>query len=110
MTYADVYARQDKKIPVWLSVLVIVVVFVFVSFLFVRTEPPSTKASKKTVKKVEIANLSAAQAVVFWETEQKEPGWVAYGSDKDKLDKVAIDDRDFQAQRDNRLFHYNVLL
>lgn len=109
MTYADVYARQEKKVPVWLSVLAIMVVIVFVSFLFVRTEPTSTKASKKTVKKIDVTNLSSAQAAVFWETEQKEPGWVAYGSSKDKLDKIAIDDRDFQAQRDSRLFHYATL-
>ncbi len=109
MAFTDVYARQERKVPTWLSAIIIVVIVIFVSFIFFRNEPPPSKATKKVVKRVEITNISSSQMSVFWQTEQPEQGWIAYGTSENNIDKIALDDRDFQSTREPRRIHYAIL-
>ncbi|OGK17973.1 hypothetical protein A3G67_04680 [Candidatus Roizmanbacteria bacterium RIFCSPLOWO2_12_FULL_40_12] len=108
-SFTDIYSRKEVQIPTWLSFAVVIVVVVFVSIVFFRSEPPSSRATKKVIKNVEVTNLSSSQVAIFWQTEQKEPGWIAYGSQENKLNQIALDERDFQDSKTARLTHYVIL-
>ncbi|HEX7542904.1 MAG TPA: hypothetical protein VF385_02405, partial [Patescibacteria group bacterium] len=54
----------------------------------------SSKASLKVAKRVEIVNLSPTQAGIFWQTDQKESGWVVYGEAENTENKIVFDEKD----------------
>ncbi len=109
MALTDIYSRKEKQIPTWLSFFIITLAVVFVSLLFFRGEPAPSKATKKVVKRIETTNISASQISVFWQTEEPEPGWISYGTAENKLDKIALDERDFQNSKEARRIHYAIL-
>lgn len=109
MAFTDIYSRHEKRIPTWLSFFIITLIVIFVSVLFFRNEPQSSKATKKVVKRIEATNISSSQVSVFWQTEQPESGWVTYGASENKLDKIALDERDFQNNNEARRIHYAIL-
>lgn len=109
MEYTDIYSRKDVQIPTWLSFIVVLFVVVFISVVFFRSEPPSSKASKNVVKRIELTNLSSSQVAIFWQTEQSEPGWVVFGENEKNLNRLALDERDFQGNKIPRRMHYVAL-
>jgi hypothetical protein len=66
---------------------------VFFSKLFLGLAEPS-KASLKVAKRVEMVNLSPTQVSIFWQTDQKETGWVAYGEAENAENKIVFDEKD----------------
>lgn len=109
MIYSNLYQKKPIQIPTLLSIAIVgVVVFLLSAFFFTTSLTPS-RASKKTAKRVEVANLSSNQVSLFWQTEQKEGGWVIYGENKKKLNTIAIDERDFQEVKEKRFSHYAIL-
>ncbi len=108
MIYSQIYLKNQGKIPT----LVAVLIACFVGLLFLRIfsqTPPASKAEKKTLKRVEVANLSPNQVTVYWQTDQKGTGWVIYGTKENELNNVASDERDISTKKNPYLHHYALL-
>lgn len=98
MTYSKYFLPQTKRIPLALTVAVIIVLLM----LLARGLAPDSlklKAGKKSLKNLQIMQLSHNQAAVFWQTEIPEIGWIIYGSDEKNLKQTALDERDFAKKR-----------
>src|SRR3989344_2499228 len=93
MIYSELYLKQKIKLPTIIGVLLVVFITVIFSRLFFGLTG-SSKASFKVAKRVEIVNLSASQVSIFWQTEEAELGWVAYGEGKNQESKIALDEKD----------------
>lgn len=108
MIYSDLYTGQKQKIPTILGVLIVVFIAVFFFSLMNRTAAPS-RASQTGVKRTEVANLSPIQVSVYWQTEEKETGWIIFGNDQEKLTSIALDDRDVEEKKGSYLNHFVTL-
>lgn len=105
MAYSQMYLKNQTKIPTVVAVLIAC----FVGLLFLRLfsqTPPASKAEKKVLKRVEITNLSPNQVAVYWQTDKKSTGWVLYGTKKNKLSKIANDERDISTKKNPFVHHY----
>lgn len=108
MIYSDLYTKNKLKIPTIAGLLFLLVVVVFFARLFSSLSLPS-KASKKIIKRLEIASLTPSQTVIFWQTENKESGWVVYGERNNQLNQIAFDERDLPNQKGKFINHYVTL-
>ena len=108
MFYSDLYLQQQSRPSKVLVALAMIAVISFAIFYYTSEGTP-TRASKQTVKQHEAVNVTARQAGVFWETETADQGWILYGSEANKTDKIALDPRDSTNEKSNRLFHYAVI-
>ncbi|MBI4004681.1 fibronectin type III domain-containing protein, partial [Candidatus Roizmanbacteria bacterium] len=108
MTYSNIYIRSQNKSSFFLVVLAALSIFSFSVFYFGSQSVPS-RASKKTVKKLQIVNLYINQAGIYWQSELKEFGWIIYGKQKNDLQRIALDERDSEQKR-NKFSHHLVLL
>lgn len=108
MAYSDIYLKKDKKIPTLLGILIACFIGLFFLRLFTQTAVPS-KAEKKTVRRVEITNITSNQATVFWQTDQKTVGWVIYGEKDNGLNKLGYDERDITKNKLPYANHYVTL-
>ncbi|MBI4225821.1 fibronectin type III domain-containing protein [Candidatus Roizmanbacteria bacterium] len=102
MTYSKYFFPQEPKIPIPITIGVVLLLIFFLTRFFGSVSLPS-RASKKTLRQLKVVNLSHNQAGVFWQTDEKETGWVNYGQSEGVLDNVALDERDLQDRRN--LFH-----
>ncbi|MFA6391091.1 MAG: fibronectin type III domain-containing protein, partial [Patescibacteria group bacterium] len=93
MIYSDIYLHKENRLPTVVGVLFVLLIAVFFSKLFLGLAGPS-KASLKVAKRVEIVNLSPTQVSIFWQTDKKESGWVAYGDGENKENKIVFDEKD----------------
>lgn len=93
MIYSDIYLRKENKLPTLIGFLFVLLIAVFFSKLFLGIAGPS-KASLKVAKRVEIVNLSPTHVSIFWQTDQKETGWIAYGEGENKENKIVFDEND----------------
>ena len=108
MIYSELYFKNRVKIPTIIGFLsILFVVFVFARF-FANTATLS-RASKKTLKRIEIGNLLHNQVTIFWQTEDKEAGWVLSGEEKGKETKITLDERDVGSQKNKFYSHYVIL-
>jgi hypothetical protein len=106
--YSELYFKNRIKIPTIIGFLsILFVVFIFARF-FANTATLS-QASKKTLKRIEIGNLLHNQATIFWQTEDKEAGWVLSGEEKGKETKITLDERDVGGQKNKFYSHYVIL-
>lgn len=108
MIYSDLYIGRKQGIPTILGLLVVVFVTVFFFSLINRSPMPS-KASQSRLKRTEVTNLNPIQANIYWQTQEKEVGWIIYGEDKNKLTNIAFDDRDVSEKKGSYLNHYVTL-
>lgn len=109
MSYSNFYLKKDKfQIPTAAFLVVIILVGVFMAKMFV-TQPITSRATKKTLKRISTVNLSYNQATVYWQTEKKEIGWLVYGDSEKKLDQIAFDERDTKEAKGKYLNHYVIL-
>lgn len=106
--YSDIYVKQKSKFSSVLAVLAGVSILGF-SLFFFGFNSVSTRASKKVIKRHEVVNLSTNQAGIFWQTEKKEIGWVVYGDNKDKVETMALDERDADNSKRSSYNHYVLL-
>ena len=93
MIYSELYLKQKIKLPTVIGFLLLIFVTVVFSRFFLGLAG-SSKASLKVAKRVEIVNLSSGQASIFWQTDQKESGWVAYGEGERNENKIVLDEKD----------------
>ncbi|MEK7109899.1 MAG: fibronectin type III domain-containing protein [Patescibacteria group bacterium] len=93
MIYSDFYVPRENKLPTVIGFLFIFFIAVIFSRFFLGLAG-SSKASLKVAKRVEIVNLSPTQTSIFWQTDQKESGWVLYGETENKENKIVLDEKD----------------
>lgn len=93
MIYSELYLKQKIKLPTVIGFLLVIFITVVFSRFFLGLAG-SSKASLKVAKRVEIVNLSPGQASIFWQTDQAESGWVAYGEGKRNENKIVLDEKD----------------
>lgn len=108
MAYSDIYLKKDTKIPTLLGILIACFIGLFFLRLFTQTAIPS-KAEKKTVRRVEVTNLSSNQVTIFWQTDKKTVGWVIYGEKDNGLNKLVYDERDITQNKLSYINHYVTL-
>lgn len=105
MAYSDIYLKRDKKIPTLLAILIACFVGLFFIRLFTQTAVPS-KAEKKTVKRLEITNISSNQTAIYWQTDRKTVGWLLYGDKENRVNIPVYDDRDLLQNKLGYMNHY----
>lgn len=93
MIYSDIYLHKESRLPTIIGFFFILLIAVFFSRFFLGLAGPS-KASLKVAKRVEMVNLSPTQVSIFWQTDQKETGWVAYGEAENAENKIVFDEKD----------------
>lgn len=93
MIYSDLYLRKENKLPTVIGFLFVLFITIIFSRFFLNLAG-SSKASLKVAKRVEIVNLSPTQVSIFWQTNQKESGWVVYGETESKENKIIFDEKD----------------
>lgn len=107
--YSDLYF-QKRRSPV--TAVIGVVAFVafvgFGAFMFTY-QPTQTRASKATLVQQEIVNLSYNQAGIYWQSEEKQTGWVVYGESPEELRYTASDERDSDDEKTPRQLHFIML-
>jgi hypothetical protein len=108
MIYSQLYLKNRNYIPMPLAILIIFLLIIFFSQLFHRSSAPS-KASKKLLTRLEIANLNYNQATIFWQTDEKTTGYIVYGENKNKTTNFVFDDRDTPTEK-NQFFSHMVNL
>ena len=108
MTYSKYFFPQDKKIPIPVTIVVVLLLIYFLTKFFSSTSIPS-RASKKIVKKLSVVSPSQNQVGIFWQTDEKETGWLIFGQNKKALNNVALDERDLQSKR-NLFYNHLVFL
>ncbi len=109
MIYSDLFLKKNNvQIPTVAFLVAIVLVGVFMTSMFV-SKPTSSRASKKTLRRIDVVNLSYNQATIYWQTDKKEMGWLIYGETEKKLDKIVFDERDAGEKKGKYLNHSVVL-
>lgn len=93
MIYSDLYVPRENKFPTVVGVVVVLLFTAFFSNIFFNPKN-SSQASLKVAKRVEIVNLSPSQVSIFWQTNQSESGWVAYGESEASENTIVLDDKD----------------
>lgn len=105
MIYSKLYLKNKPKIPNIISFLLIfLIILIFVRIFSGLTQP--SKAANIRLKRLEITNISASSATIFWQTEKKEVGWLIYGDSPTKINKIALDERDLPSQKKPHFYHY----
>lgn len=109
MLYSDLYLQKRKHNSfILLSLVAVMMISAFTFYFFDQTALP-TRASKNIVKRNNVVNVSAHQMGIYWEVEQEDTGWIIYGKDPQKLDKIALDHRDTQKNKEKYKHHYAIL-
>ncbi len=108
MIYSDLYIGQKRKIPTLIGVLLIVFVVGFFLTLTNKSALPS-RASKSNLKRIEVTNLNPIQISIYWQSQEKETGWVVYGETENKLTNIGLDDRDVSEKKSVYFNHYVTL-
>lgn len=93
MIYSELYLKKKTKLPTVIGFLLALFIVIVFSKSFLNLADPS-KASLKVAKRVEVINLSPFEASIFWQTEQEETGWVAYGEVEKSENKIVLDEKD----------------
>ncbi len=110
MSYSQLYLQnKGPRVPVPVAAVLVIILTVVFGRFFLSNNTTSTRASKKTVKKVEVTNVSPYQANVFWQSESPEEGYIFYGEDVAEVKNIALDDRDLSETKGIYLNHYVTL-
>lgn len=110
MVYGNFYQNKEIKIPVWFSVLFLLIIIVFFNF-FLNTNylKITSRATIYPIRQIKVTNITNNQATIFWETSEKEKSYLILGENKNQLNKVYFDDREVSLDRKQRIFHIVLL-
>ncbi len=109
MLYSDLYLQKKKHNSfIMLSVVAIMTISVFTFYVFNKSALP-TRASKNSVKRTEVTNVSPHQVTIFWEVDTEDNGWVILGKDPQKLGTISLDERDTDKKKGKYRYHYSIL-
>lgn len=107
MIYSKLYFQQKTKTPFIIAgfSLFLITGLIFLSNFLNKSALPS-RASNPRLTKLIIGNITSNSAKIFWRTEEKQTGWVIYGTEKNKLNQIALDERDLNDKKGNYKNHY----
>lgn len=108
MSYSDFYLKTRNKPPAALYLLAVLAIGGFAATFF-RPSTPTAQASKENVVYNTMANISTHQAGVYYQTANPTKSWVIYGTDPNRLDRAAFDDRDTQQNTSQYMLHFVLL-
>jgi len=108
MIYSDLYTGQKQKIPTILGISIVIFIVVFFLSLINKTVLPS-KADQIGVRRIETINLSPIQVSIYWQSQNKETGWVIFGENQNKMTNIVFDDRDIKEKKESYLNHFVTL-
>jgi hypothetical protein len=94
--YSNYYFKKEKKVPSIMVLLAVVGLVFAVNFFSNKPNVTNTQASPTKINKFEFVNETNNSFTVFWRTENETTGWIIYGEQADKTDKIAFDKRDFE--------------
>lgn len=103
--YSDLYLRPHYRPSKLLISLALIVVVSFGIFYFSSDSVP-TRASKKTVKKQEIVNVTPRQVGIYWESDNADESWILYGDSNKNIATVAPDIFTAKGEAPKRTYHY----
>lgn len=109
MIYSELYFKQRQKVSIYLIALTLIFSFFIFTSIFSKLNLKQSRASKANLKRIEITNLNPIQATIFWQTDEKQTGWIMYGEDKNNINKIAFDERDILENKGKYLNHYVIL-
>jgi len=104
MLYSDLFLQKQRKVPVALVGLTLLIVIIVISYFFSSIKIP-TRASSEYPKQIKIANLTKNKAVIFWESAKKEVGYILLGENPRNINRLYLDDRDTSNYQIPRFFH-----
>lgn len=94
--YSNYYFRKEKKVPSILVLSVLVGMIFAVNTFINKPTVTSTQASPTKIDRFEFINETNNSVTVFWRTQNETTGWIVYGDEAGKTDKIAYDKRDFE--------------
>lgn len=108
MLYSDLYLKRNQNVTRFTLIGVVSLVAAVMIYFFTNSNVPLTTASRKTVIKHELVNLTPQQAAIFWQTDEPLEGWIIYSSNQ-SLKLSASDEQDLNNNRNKHLYHFAVL-
>jgi len=109
MSYSDLFLKKNNiRIPTIALLGIVILIGFFMTKLF-ASKPITSRASKKTLRTIDVVNLSYNQATIYWQTDKKETSWLIYGDSEKKQDTVAFDERDTGEKKGEYFNHYVIL-
>ncbi len=109
MSYSQLFTNKNEiKIPTVFSFVFVGIIIFFIARFFLDTANFS-RASKKEIARFEVTNIFPNQATIFWQTDQKKTGWIIYGTNKNRLDRIGIDEKDDGKTKKAYMNHYVIL-
>jgi hypothetical protein len=108
MSYSDLYFRQKSRPSIIMIVIALVSILSFLTLFLANSHLPS-RATKAALLRNQITNLAPNQVTLFWQTDQKETGWIMYGQDINNLNQIAEDERDVSTNKQSYFYHYVTL-
>jgi len=88
-----------------MGVLFIATLFIF----YTKKSAHVTSITKTPLIKKELVNLSSNQAGIYWESKDKEEGWIQFGEKGEDVSTNAYDDRDLSPNLQKYTHHYVAL-
>lgn len=104
--YSNYYVKKEKKVPSIVVLSIIVGMIFGVNTYFNKPAVTKTEASPTKINKFEFSNETNNSITIFWRTEEETSGWIIYGEQSGKTDKIAFDERDFEDRPSQYKNHY----
>ncbi|MCA9371426.1 fibronectin type III domain-containing protein [Candidatus Woesebacteria bacterium] len=91
MLYSDLYLNEHRRPAKMLVAIALVLVSSAIGFYFFTNNSQPTRASKLSLERHEVTNLTSKQAAILWAASAEDEGSIVYGTKKNRLDLIAID-------------------
>lgn len=106
MIYSNLFIKKPRQIPTFLAIAVLAFSLYLIGRFFLTSSLIPSRATKKLLLRLEISNILPNQVTLFWQTQDKENGWVLYGKEKQDFSQIAFDERDLQNKKGEFFYHY----
>lgn len=107
MVYSKFFLEKKNQLLLPIIGGVLGITLFFLLFINLITKKAHyLKASYLVINKLTVGNITANSAIVYWRSEKEATGWVIYGTEKNKLNMVALDERDLNDKKNQYKNHY----
>lgn len=103
--YSDLYLRPHYQ-PSKILVAIALIVMVSFGIFFYTSDSAPTRASKKTIKKQQIVNVTPRQVGIYWESDIADEAWILFGQSENSITTAAPDVFTTRGEASKRLYHY----
>lgn len=103
--YSDLYLRphyQPSRILIAMALMAVVGFGIF----YYSSDSVPTRASKKTVKKQDIVNVTPRQVGIYWESDSVDEAWILFGESENNINTLAPDVFTAKGEAPKRSYHY----